>query len=144
MNLQRNNNNNNNNSLSFLLFVAVCLGAASGFQHNALPLRLSSIATTTAVREQPVTILRLNTPPQYDDEDNEFDPSPLPAEGIPKLKLPTPSLSMPEIDFKEVLKKFGILAGTVIAFLAIQKLGLMASEIFTPELSAEQVRDFRL
>ena len=136
MNIQR-----KNSSQAFLLFVAVCLGVASGFQHNALPpLRL---ATTTAIRE-PV-ILNLNTPPQFDEDyDNEFDPSPIPAEGIPKLKLPTPNFSMPEINFKELLIKFGILAGTVIAFLALQKLGLTLSEIYTPELSAEQVKDFRL
>jgi hypothetical protein len=145
MNIQR--NNNKKNSQVFLLLVAVCLGVASGFQrHNALsPLRLAT-PTPVAGRE-PVMILNLNTPPQFDEDyDNEFDPSPqpIPAEGIPKLKLPTPKLSMPEIDFKEVLKKFGVLAGTVIAFLAIQKLGLTLSEIFTPELSAEQVRDFRL
>ena len=115
-----------------LIVMAVFLGVTSGFQQRAPASALS--------RRQPMK-LHLNTPPpqnQYDEDDFEVQ------EGIPKLKIPQPKLSVPEFDFKEVLKRVAALAATVAAFVAIQKLGLAASEVFTPELSAEQVRDFTL
>jgi hypothetical protein len=152
---------NNSSSQAFLLLVAVCLGAALGFQQQStLPLRPPSAASpqhsVRSRRQQPV-VLFLNTPPQFPQyDDDEFDvtpfetassnsnePQPIEPQGIPKLKLPTPNLQLPELDFKEVLKRFAALAVTVIAFLAIQKLGLLASEIFTPELTAEQVRNYQ-
>ncbi len=114
------------------LLVAVFLGAVSGFQPSA---RSPAVVTTTTSK------LFLNTPPPqqpYDEDDFEVEG------GIPKLKIPKPSLSVPEFDFKEVLKRIAALAATVAAFVAIQKLGLAASEVFTPELTAEQVRDFKL
>mmetsp|Transcript_21631 Transcript_21631/g.44478 ORF Transcript_21631/g.44478 Transcript_21631/m.44478 type:complete len:124 (+) Transcript_21631:78-449(+) len=118
----------NNIGSILLLFVAVCLGATEGFQPIS-----SALSTKPSVR------FELNEmPPQYDERDFEVD------EGIPKLKIPEPKLSMPEFDFKEVLKKLAVLGATVLAFVAIQKLGLAASEVFTPELSPEQVRDFQL
>ena len=108
-------------------------------------------AVTNAVRSP--TILRLNTPPQFDYDDDNFDASPygegtggeppLPTQGIPKLKIPTPSFSMPEIDFKDVLKRVAALAATAVAFVVIQKLGLAASEVLTPELTAEQLKNYQ-
>ena len=115
------------------LIVAVFLGAVSGFQPSARSPAVLTTATTTRIF--------LNTPPpqqQYDEDDFEVEG------GIPKLKIPKPSLSVPEFDFKEVLKRVAALAATAAAFVAIQKLGLAASEVFTPELTAEQVRDFKL
>lgn len=116
------------------LIIAVFLGAVSGFQSSARSQAVLTTATTT-------TRIFLNTPPpqqQYDEDDFEVEG------GIPKLKIPKPSLSVPEFDFKEVLKRIAALAATAAAFVAIQKLGLAASEVFTPELTAEQVRDFKL
>ena len=49
---------------------------------------------------------------------------------------------LPEIP--DTVKKVGALAATVLAFVIIQKVGLELSDIFTPELSPEQVRDFEL
>lgn len=120
----------------FFLLVAVFLGAASGFQPSAR----SPAALTTSSRQQSVKVF-LNTPPpqqQYDEDDFEVEG------GIPKLKIPKPSLQVPELDVKEVLKRVAALALTAAAFVAIQKLGLAASEVLTPELTAEQVRDFKL
>ena len=48
----------------------------------------------------------------------------------------------PEIP--DTVKKVGALAATVLAFVIIQKVGLELSDIFTPELSPEQVRDFEI
>ena len=138
-----------NNSRAILLsFCILSLGVVSGFQHNMRP---SSSLSQMPVRK--TVNLHLNTPPQYDDDDFDSSPfgeptmdneQPLPDTGIPKLKLPTPSFDMPELDFKEILIRFASLVATVVAFAAIQKLGLMASEVLTPELTAEQVKDFRL
>ena len=134
-----------NSLLQGFLILALWFESTSGFQQNTISLRASSL-TPLAKQNGPV-VLFLNTPPNYDD--NEFDPSPSggeqqPAQSIPKLKIPKPSLSVPEIDFKETLKKVAVLAVTVLAFLAIQKGGLILSEVFTPELSEEQVRNFVL
>ena len=127
----------NNNIL--LLLVALFLGVASGFQQSA---RSPAMASVREIRRQhqPTIVLHLNTPPPQYDADDDFEVQ----EGIPKLKIPKPSLSMPEFDFKEVLKRVAALAVTLAAFAAIQKLGLAASEVFTPELTAEQVREFKL
>eukprot|EP00535_Pseudo-nitzschia_heimii_P006213 CAMPEP_0197187056 /NCGR_PEP_ID=MMETSP1423-20130617/15143_1 /TAXON_ID=476441 /ORGANISM="Pseudo-nitzschia heimii, Strain UNC1101" /LENGTH=149 /DNA_ID=CAMNT_0042638535 /DNA_START=9 /DNA_END=458 /DNA_ORIENTATION=+ len=142
------------NSLALFLLAAFSVGVVSGFQHTVRPLRTTphtTISVTAAVRSP--MILRLNTPPQYDYDDDDFDATPfgdstggeppLPTQGIPKLKLPTPSFSMPEIDFKDVLKRVAALAVTAVAFVVIQKLGMAASEIFTPELTAEQVKNYQ-
>ncbi len=123
---------NNLNPILVLLF-AVCLGATAGFQPTSSLLVLSKPFT------QRTQTLKNSQPPQYDDREFEVD-----AEGIPKLQIPKPKLAVPEFDFKEVLKRLAALGATVIAFVAIQKLGLAASEVFTPELSPEQVRDFQL
>lgn len=128
MNTQRNNN------LLGLFFVLFCLVTASAFQQKSTPCLSSLTASSPLARSY---VLLSSMPPNYDD--NEFD---APPQSIPKLKLPTPS--MPEIDVKESLKKFAILGVTVLVFLAIQKGGLILSDIFTPELSEEQVSNFRL
>ena len=146
-----------NNSQVILLLAALSFGTVLGFHHYTLmrPMSQHKIsAFETAVRSQ--TILHLNTPPQFPYDDDDFDASPfgdskeeppLPTQGIPKLKLPTPpQIDFMEIlknmDFKEILKRIAALAATAAAFVAIQKLGLAASEILTPELTAEQVKNF--
>ncbi|VEU34451.1 unnamed protein product [Pseudo-nitzschia multistriata] len=139
-----------NSMLRGLLLLVLCTTTASGFQKSALSSRSPTFAQPAKSNGQSV-VLFLNTPPNYDD--NDFDATPsggfdqqqdLPAQSIPKLKIPKPSLSVPEIDFKETLKKIAVLAVTVGAFIAIQKGGMILAETFTPELSEEQVRNFVL
>ena len=102
----------------------------------------SSRSTRAAPRSPKSVIVALNL---SDDNNNDNKPQLGDDVGIPKLKLPPlPSLSMPEIDGKETLKKVGVLAATILAFVIIQKVGLLVSDVYTPELSAEQVRDFQL
>jgi len=145
------------NLLRGTLLLALCFEAVSGFQQCALSVRSSSL-TPLSKGNSPVVRFLSSPPPQYDE--NEFDSTPyggadnysssvdqpdaLPAQSIPKLKIPKPSLSVPEIDIKETLKKVALLVLTVLAFIAIQKGGLILSEIFTPELSEEQVKNFVL
>ena len=134
------------NSPKFLLLavlVMTIIGTVLSFQPQQQQQHCSSSSRSTraAPRSTKSIIVALN----LSDDNNDNKPQLGDDVGIPKLKLPPlPSLSMPEIDGKETLKKVGVLAATIIAFVIIQKVGLLVSDVYTPELSAEQVRDFKL
>eukprot|EP00536_Pseudo-nitzschia_multiseries_P015141 jgi/Psemu1/311768/fgenesh1_kg.828_\ len=135
------------------LLLALCFEAISGFQQSALSRHSSSLATPLATRSSSSSSSNNSPVVRFLYDDNDFDATPrggvddldpLPAQSIPKLKIPKPSLSLPELDFKETLKKVALLGVTVLAFVAIQKGGMILAETFTPELSEEQVRNFVL
>jgi hypothetical protein len=128
--------------LLLAVLVMTIIGTVLSFQLQQQHCSSCSRSARAAPRSSKSIIVALNL---SDDNNNNNEPRQGDDVGIPKLKLPSlPSLSMPEIDGKESLKKFGVLAATIIAFVIIQKVGLMLSDIYTPELSAEQVRDFKL
>ena len=90
--------------------------------------------------------------PQRLDDDDEpalgsvepLEPLPIADTSLPKLQIPKLSMPKFEIDFKEELKKIGVVVATVIAFVVIQKVGLLVSGIVTPELSPEDIAKFEL
>ncbi|OEU10801.1 hypothetical protein FRACYDRAFT_220081, partial [Fragilariopsis cylindrus CCMP1102] len=132
------------NSPKFLLLavlVMTIIGTVLSFQPQQQQQHCSSSSRST--RAAPLSPESIIVALHLSDDNNDNKPQLGDDVGIPKLKLPPlPSLSMPEIDGKETLKKVGVLAATIIAFVIIQKVGLLVSEVYTPELSAEQVRDF--
>ena len=134
------------NSPKFLLLavlVMTIIGTVLSFQPQQQQQHCSSSSRST--RAAPLSPKSIIVALHLSDDNNDNKPQLGDDVGIPKLKLPPlPSLSMPEIDGKETLKKVGVLAATIIAFVIIQKVGLLVSEVYTPELSAEQVRDFKL
>ena len=88
-------------------------------------------STTTITKKTPiVVVVNLSMPPQFPNEDENEN----------KLL----SFSMPEIDTEALLKKVGVVAATILAFVLIQKVGLYVSLNVLPELTAEEVREFRL
>mmetsp|Transcript_40096 Transcript_40096/g.45807 ORF Transcript_40096/g.45807 Transcript_40096/m.45807 type:complete len:127 (+) Transcript_40096:3-383(+) len=119
------------------------------FQHHCSSLT-SSRGTSTSTGIIPTTpvdvvVLNLSMPPQFPNNNNDENENNLSPTQLPKLKLPSlPSFSMPEIDTEALVKKVGVAAATILAFVLIQKVGLYVSEIVTPELTAEEVREFRL
>lgn len=68
----------------------------------------------------------------------------VPTPRIPKVSVPKLDGILDGIDWKIVAKRFAIGVGTVATFVIIQKVGVIASSIVTPELSSEQVSNFRL
>mmetsp|Transcript_27008 Transcript_27008/g.30350 ORF Transcript_27008/g.30350 Transcript_27008/m.30350 type:complete len:151 (-) Transcript_27008:132-584(-) len=120
------------------------------FQHHCS--LTSSRGTSTSTGITPTTpgvvvvVLNLSMPPQFPNNNNDENDTNLSPTQLPKLKLPSlpTSFSMPEIDTEALLKKIGVVAATILAFVLIQKVGLYVSEIVTPELTAEEVREFRL
>lgn len=135
--------NNSPKVLLLAVLLMTIIGTVSSFQQQQQHCyTTSSCSRSTKSPKSIIVALNLS-----DDNNSNNDNKPQQGDdvGVPKLKLPSlPSLSMPEIDGKESLKKFGVLAATIIAFVIIQKVGLIVSDIVTPELSAEQVKDFRL
>mmetsp|Transcript_38745 Transcript_38745/g.44633 ORF Transcript_38745/g.44633 Transcript_38745/m.44633 type:complete len:150 (-) Transcript_38745:280-729(-) len=119
------------------------------FQHHYSSLTSSrGSSTSTGITPTPpvVVVLNLSMPPQFPNNNNDENDTNLSPTQLPKLKLPSlpTSFSMPEIDTEALLKKIGVVAATILAFVLIQKVGLYVSEIVTPELTAEEVREFRL
>ena len=132
---------NSPNFLILAVLVMTIIGTVLSFQPQQQHCSSSSRSTRAAPLSPKSIIVALH----LSDDNNDNKPQLGDDVGIPKLKLPPlPSLSMPEIDGKETLKKVGVLAATIIAFVIIQKVGLLVSDVYTPELSAEQVRDFKL
>ena len=121
----------------------------------------SSLCTTSAAsrHQRPTTFLALKLappPPTPEDNDNDderssipppptFDEPPPPpltvlGQSIPKLQLPKLGpLPTPKLDKEQLIS----LAATVIFLVVVQKLGLFLSNKFLPELTAEQIANFK-
>ena len=123
-----------------LLLILAGLGMATGFQvltagrvtrHRSSMPRLAPAPGNTVA-------LRLSQFPPPGDDFNETSSPPsttMQEEG----DVPEKASPIKEIGFKIV-----VLAATVGAFVIIQRLGLSLSETLTPELSAEDIANFKL
>lgn len=129
-----------------ILVLLLLLQTASSFR--LAPLSPSTIIPSSQ-RSKASIILSLGGPPDpWDDEKGPLDVEPMTDEGqgmgIPKLQVPKLSVPKFDIDIKDITKKLGVVALTVAAFVAIQKIGLIVSGVVTPELSLEDIQNFNL
>mmetsp|Transcript_5591 Transcript_5591/g.6499 ORF Transcript_5591/g.6499 Transcript_5591/m.6499 type:complete len:140 (-) Transcript_5591:224-643(-) len=132
------------NPSQLLLVLLLSLRTASSFQ--PAPISISSSRADACSTTSPI-ILGFSAPPPFPNDDDMNDDEPLIVIGqqsIPKLKLPTLSMPTFDVSIEEIGAKIGYLLATVIAFVVIQKVGLLVSGIVTPELSEEDIRNFKL
>mmetsp|Transcript_7367 Transcript_7367/g.15267 ORF Transcript_7367/g.15267 Transcript_7367/m.15267 type:complete len:128 (-) Transcript_7367:425-808(-) len=121
------------NALAILILSSICT-ATWGFTPatTAIAFRRAGAAGRTAAQPT-ATFLG------YDDDDDDVPADPF---AIPKLKLPgLPKISAPAMpETKSIIA----LVATVVFFVVAQKVGLLLSDLLTPELSAEEVANFSL
>mmetsp|Transcript_59988 Transcript_59988/g.70087 ORF Transcript_59988/g.70087 Transcript_59988/m.70087 type:complete len:142 (+) Transcript_59988:127-552(+) len=133
-----------------LLFLLLLLRTASSFQFKYT----SNFPTSTQKqRFKSNTVLLFLEPGRYFNEDElepmepepiEPEPTMIATQGVPKPRIPKISIPKFEIDKESIAKKFGAVVATVLFFVIVQKVALLASGIITPELSPEDISNFRL
>lgn len=120
------------NAFVLLLFV---FWSVSGFQVSTLTSKTASRCYQEAQSSEPkysrISLILDAEPPQ---EDNEI----VVEEEVPKLRVPKIGFSMPSLEDNNFLP----LVLTLIAFVAIQKIGLLVAGIVTPEISVEDIQKF--
>lgn len=140
------------NPSQLLIVLLLCVRTVSSFQ--PAPIRISTLRADACSTTSSI-ILGFSAPPPFPNDDdplldknnnsNDDEPLiPIGQQSIPKLKLPTLSLPTFDVSIEEIGAKIGYLLATVITFVVIQKVGLLVSGIVTPELSEEDIRNFKL
>mmetsp|Transcript_14151 Transcript_14151/g.21603 ORF Transcript_14151/g.21603 Transcript_14151/m.21603 type:complete len:129 (-) Transcript_14151:1741-2127(-) len=116
--------------LLFFVFWSV-----SGFQISTLTSKTASRchqdAQSSESKYARISLILDAEPPQ---EDNEI----FVEEKVPKLRVPKIGFSMPSLEDNKILP----LVATLIAFVVIQKVGLLVAGIVTPEISVEDIQKF--
>ena len=121
-----------------LLLILAGLGMATGFQvltAGRVTRHKSSMPRLAPAPGNTVAVRLSQFPPPGDDFNEKSSPPSTQEEG----DVPEKASPIKEIGFKIV-----VLAATVGAFVIIQRLGLSLSETLTPELSAEDIANFKL
>ena len=118
-----------------LLLILAGLGVATGFQ----ALTAGRVRSPVPRLAPDSTALRLSSPQFPPPGDDNFNETSSPPSMKGEADAPQKASPLKEIGFKAA-----VLVATLAAFVIIQKLGLSLSETLTPELSAEEIANFKM
>ncbi|EJK46991.1 hypothetical protein THAOC_34318 [Thalassiosira oceanica] len=121
-----------------LLLILSGLGVATGFQALTAGRVTRHGSSMPRLGPDNTVALRLSSP-QFPPPGDGFEDTSSPPSMKEEANAPQKASLIKEIGFKAT-----VLVATVAAFVIIQKLGLSLSETLTPELSAEDIANFKM
>lgn len=121
-----------------LLLILSGLGVATGFQALTAGRVTRHGSSMPRLGPDNTVALRLSSP-QFPPPGDDFEDTSSPPSMKEEANAPQKASLIKEIGFKAT-----VLVATVAAFVIIQKLGLSLSETLTPELSAEDIANFKM